>query len=115
MIVSVLRFDLKDGAVPALGEAFARHQVLETAIQVAGCKTLVLASPEDESDTAYVLGLWQDRAAYQRWMDHPSRGVASDDLSQLVAGDFDATAPAAQWQVLRAVHDPNESLPAPGA
>ncbi len=105
MILSVLRFDLKAGAVPALGEAFARHQVLETAIQVEGCQTLVLASPQNEADTAYVLGLWQDEAAYQRWMDHPSRGVASEDLTQLVAGDFDATAPAQQWQVLHAVHE----------
>jgi len=105
VIVSVLRFDLKDGAVTALGETFARHQILETAIQVEGCQTLVLASPQDEADTAYVLGLWRDEAAYKRWMDHPSRSVASDDLTQLVAGDFDATAPAQQWQVLHAVHD----------
>lgn len=105
MIVSVLRFDLKDGGLRALGETFARHQILETAIQVEGCQTLVLASPQDAADTAYVLGLWQDEAAYQRWMNHPLRSVASDDLTELVAGDFDATAPAQQWHVLHAVHE----------
>lgn len=105
MILSVLRFDLKEGAVPALRETFERHQILETAIQVEGCQTLVLASPQDEADIAYVLGLWQDEAAYQRWIDHPSRSVASDDLTRLVAGDFDAAAPAQQWQVLHAVHN----------
>lgn len=105
MIVSVLRFDLKDGAVPALRETFARHRIFETAIQVEGCHTLVLASPQDDAGTAYVLGLWQDDAAYQRWMDHPARRVATDDLTRLVAGDFDAAAPAQQWQVLHAVHD----------
>ncbi len=105
MIVSVLRFDLKAGALPALGEAFTRHQILETAIQVEGCHTLLLASPPDETDTAYVLGLWQDEVAYERWIDHPSRSVASDDLTRLVAGDFDATAPAQLWRVLHSVHD----------
>lgn len=112
MIVSVLPFHLKPGSVPALSDSFARHRILETAIQVEGCRTLVLASPDINGDEAYVLGLWDDEAAYQRWMDHPDRGVATDDLLQLVAGDFDPSAPAGQWQVLRTVSDAD---PASGA
>lgn len=109
MIVSVLPFKLKPGTVPELGEVFARNRILETAIQVEGCQTLVLASPDLAGDEAYVLGLWDDDAAYQRWMDHPDRGAATDDLLRLVAGDFDPTAPAGKWQVLRAIHDANQA------
>ena len=112
MIVSVLPFKLKPGAVPELGEVFASNRILETAIQVDGCHTLVLASPDLEGDEAYVLGLWDDDDAYQRWMDHPERGAATDDLLRLVAGDFDPTAPAGKWQVLRAIYDADM---APGA
>ena len=101
----MLSFKLKPGSVPELGEVFARHRILETAIQVEGCQTLVLASPDLGGDEAHVIGMWDDEAAYQRWMDHAERGAATDDLLQLVAGDFDPTAPAGKWQVLRAVYD----------
>jgi len=100
----MLRFDLKPGGVPALAEVFNRHQILETAIHVEGCRNLVLAAPDTSGDTAYVLGLWDDEAAYQRWIDHPERGVATEDLLQLVAGEFEPTAPAELWSVLRAVN-----------
>ena len=79
-----------------------------------GCLTLVLASPDLAGDEAYVLGLWDDDEAYQRWMDHPDRGAATDDLLQLVAGDFDPTAPAGKWQVLRAIHDAEAASGATG-
>jgi heme-degrading monooxygenase HmoA len=105
MIVSVLPFKVRPGAVSELGEVFAENRILETAIQVEGCQVLVLASPDVDGDEAYVLGLWDDDAAYQRWMDHPERGAATDDLLKLMAGDFDPTAPAGKWQVLRAIYD----------
>lgn len=105
MIVSVLPFKVGLGRVPELGEVFARHRILETAIQVEGCHTLVLATPDVEGEEAYVMGIWEDDDAYQRWMDHPERGAATDDLLRLVAGDFDPTAPAGKWQVLRAIYD----------
>lgn len=115
MIVSVLPFKVRPGGVPELGEVFAKHAILETAIQVEGCQTLVLASPDLEGDEAYVLGLWDDDDAYQRWMDHPERGAATDDLLKLVAGDFDPTAPAGKWQVLRAIYDAELAPNAAGA
>lgn len=105
MIMSLLNFRLRPGAVSDLGEVFARHQILETAIQVEGCQALVLATPDADGDEAFVVGLWDDETAYQRWMDHAERGAATDDLLKLVAGDFDPAAPAGQWQVLRAVYD----------
>ncbi|MDI1288765.1 MAG: antibiotic biosynthesis monooxygenase [bacterium] len=115
MIVSMLPFKLKSGSVADLGDVFAKHQILETAIQVEGCQTLVLATPDIEGDEAYVIGLWDDDAAYQRWIDHENRGDATEDLLRLVAGDFDPSAPAGQWQVLRARYDADLAPGAAGA
>lgn len=115
MIVSMLNFHLKPGAVPSLAEVFARHQILQTAITVEGCRHLVLATPDADGDQACVIGLWDDEAAYQRWMDHPERGAATDDLLQLMAGDFDPTAPAGQWQVLSATEAAKTAAGVPGA
>ena len=114
MIVSVLEFRLRQGAVPDLADTFARHQILETAIKVQGCKTLVLATPDPDGSEAYVLGIWEDETAYQRWMDHPDRGAATEDLLQLVAGEFDPTAPAGRWQVLRFAQGSSMSTEVPG-
>ena len=115
MIVSMLRFGLKQGMVPSLERTFAKHRILETAIQVEGCRSLVLAAPDAQGETAYVIGLWDDEAAYQRWISHPDRGAATEDLLQLVAGEFDPTAPAEEWQVLRAIQDADQSSSAAGS
>lgn len=114
MIISVLRFDLKSDAVPALEDVFRRHEVLETAIQVEGCRQLMLAAPDRDGTTAFVVGLWDDDVAYQRWIDHPERGKATDDLLQVVAGEFDPTAPAELWEVLHVTSDPDLVSPAAG-
>lgn len=105
MIMSTLRLGLKPDSVRAIKDVYDRYEILETAIKVEGCQTLVLATPDVEGNEAYVIGLWDDEAAYQRWMDHPERGAAAQDLLQLTAGDFDPTAPAGRWQVLSAIHD----------
>jgi hypothetical protein len=112
MIMSMLRFELKPDCIGPIKEIYDRFQILETAIQVEGCQTLVLATPDPEGREVYVMGLWDDDVAYQRWMDHPERGAATHDLLQLVAGDFDPTAPAGKWQVLSAIYDADL---APGA
>ena len=111
MIVSLLRFDLKPDSVDDLRLAFRRHEVLETAIQVEGCHNLVLAAPDLDGTTAFVVGLWDDEAAYQRWMNHPERGKATDDLLQLVAGEFNPSAPAELWEVLHAISDSEQEPP----
>ncbi len=105
MIMSMLRLGLKPDSVRAIKDVYDRYEILETAIKVEGCQTLVLATPDVGGNEAYVIGLWDDEAAYQRWMDHPERGAAAQDLLQLTAGDFDPTAPAGQWQVLSAIYD----------
>jgi quinol monooxygenase YgiN len=115
MIMSMLRFDLKPDSIRSIEEIYDRYAILETAIKVEGCQTLVLATPDPSGNVVYVMGLWDDEAAYQRWMDHPERGAATQDLLQLVAGDFDPTAPAGLWQVLSAIYDADLAPNASGA
>lgn len=104
MIVSVLNLDLKPGAIEALEEVFRRHRILETAIEVDGCWKLSLSHPEG-TDRACVIGFWADRAAYQRWLDHPARGASSSDLMEIMAGDFDPKAAAELHDVLHCIPD----------
>lgn len=127
MILSMLRIDVRGGRLAELAEVFRRHRILETAIQVPGCHTLLLTSPPatapesagvagaavEPGNTAYVLGLWDDEAAYQRWIDHPERGAANDDLRRLASGDFRPADPAPLWTVHRAVSaaDPATTTP----
>jgi heme-degrading monooxygenase HmoA len=111
VIVSMLTLELQADRVRALGEVFARHRILHTAITVEGCRRLVLAAPDLDGDVAYVLGLWDDEAAYQRWIDHPERGAATADLLPLLAGDVDPSAPAQTWHVLQSVDEADTSVP----
>ena len=104
MIVSVLQFDLVPGARERLHEVFRRYRILETAITVEGCWTLSLSAPENDDSHAWVIGYWEDRDAYQRWLDHPERGAATEDLMELMAGDLDPKA-AAQ------IHDVHQAIP----
>ncbi len=103
MIVSVLRFDLVPGGRDRLHEVFRRHRILETAITVEGCWALSLSAPEGDDSQAWVIGYWEDRDAYQRWLNHPERGVATEDLTALMSGDFDPKAAAQIHEVLHSI------------
>ena len=103
MIVSILRFRLKPDSVESLKEIFRRHRILETAMTVEGCWKLSLSQPCNSDDEAFVIGFWQDNNAYQRWMHHPERGSATDELLPLMAGDFDPTAAAELHEVLHSM------------
>jgi heme-degrading monooxygenase HmoA len=103
MIVSVLQFDLIPGGRERLHEVFRRYRILETAITVEGCWALSLSAPEDDDSRAWVIGYWEDRDAYQRWLDHPERGVATEDLTALMSGDFDPKASAQIHEVLHSI------------
>lgn len=107
MIVSVLRFSLQPNSVAKLHDVFTRHRIFETAMTVEGCWKLVLSHPREAEDEAYVIGFWQDTDAYQRWLDHPERGRATDDLLPLMAGDFDPSQAAQLHEVLSSVPEPS--------
>jgi len=106
MIMSLLEFKLKPGKEGALKEVFLKHQILETAIQVEGCWKLAMIAPQNPDSTVKIIGFWEDNIAYQRWMDHPDRGMATDDLAALVAGDWASAAPAELLDVPLAVPGP---------
>jgi len=103
VIISCLPLELKSGFFDRLREVFTRHRVLEVASQVEGCRSLYLTADSAHGGRAYVIGVWDDDAAYQRWMDHSERGGATADLLELVADQWDPTAPAELWTVLHAV------------
>jgi quinol monooxygenase YgiN len=106
VIVSILRFKLKPNSIQELHQVFQRHRIFETAMAVEGCWKLVLANSSEPKDEASVIGFWQDREAYQRWLDHPERGRSTNDLMPLMAGDFDASAAAQLYEVLQSNPEP---------
>lgn len=103
MILSCLTFELRPGTRGELEEAFRRHGILERAIQVAGCRSLYLTADAGHAGRAHVVGVWDDEAAYQRWIDHPERGGGREDILALVSETWDPSAPGEVWSVLHTV------------
>jgi heme-degrading monooxygenase HmoA len=101
MILSCLTLELVPGSFDTLEAVFARHAILERAIKVEGCRALYLTADADHGGRAYVVGVWDDRAAYERWLNHPQRGVGAADLHALMADTWDSSAPGDVWNVLR--------------
>lgn len=108
--MSELKFTLKPGNESSLVEVFKRFRIFETAMEVDGCLELAMVAPSESDENVYVIGFWEDVAAYQRWMDHPERGIATDELAQLVSGDWDSTAAAQLMNVLHSTPATNEWL-----
>jgi heme-degrading monooxygenase HmoA len=103
MIVTLFPFHLASpGDAEDLAEVFRRHKVLEMASKVEGCRGVYLAEGDAiGAARAYAVGLWDDTTAYQRWLDHPERQVASDDINALLRGADDLDVPG---QVLTVLH-----------
>lgn len=103
MIVTLFPFQLADeSGAGDLVAVFQRHRILETASQVEGCRGVYLArGSADDTHQAYAVGLWDDTDAYQRWLDHPERQVASDDINSLLRDRGDLDVPG---QVLTVLH-----------
>jgi len=103
MILSVLTFDLRPGSLETLEEVFRRHRIFERAIETDGCRALYLASGSADGSRAHVIGVWDDDAAYQRWLDHPERELGSEDLHAIASETWDASTPGEVWRVLHTV------------
>lgn len=115
MIVSHLSFDLRPGSLPALEALFRRHRIFERAIEVEGCRSLYLAGDAANEGRAHVIGLWDDAAAYQRWLDHPEREAGVDELHAIMADSWDPSTPGEIWHVLHtamSTMQPTGSIPA---
>lgn len=103
MILSCLTMELRPGSFDSLAEAFRRHGILARAIQIEGCRSLYLTADAVHEGRARVVGVWDDEAAYQRWIDHPQRGVGTADLLALMCDTWEPSAPGEVWNVLHAV------------
>lgn len=103
MIISRLKFELVPGTFDALAAAFRRHRILERAATVEGCRSLYLTADAVHEGRAHVIGIWDEEIAYQRWLDHPERGVGSADLLALMSDTWDPSAPGEVWTVLHMV------------
>jgi heme-degrading monooxygenase HmoA len=115
VILSCLTIDLRPGTLGALEDVFRRHRILERASEVEGCRSLFLTADVAHDGRAHVVGVWEDEAAYQRWLDHPERGVGGDEIHALVAASWDQSAPGEVWRVLHTAlrtMQPTGSLPA---
>lgn len=104
--MTFLTFNINPKNEEKMRDVFLKWKILETSIQVEGCYKLALVAPEVRMDKVHVVGFWEDHAAYQRWIDHPQRGAAVEDISALLNGEFDSTAPAPIMEVLHAVPTP---------
>jgi heme-degrading monooxygenase HmoA len=102
VIVTLFRFPLAASRVAEdLAEVFRGHRVLEKASEVEGCRGVYLAGTSAAGDDAYAVGLWDDETAYQRWLDHPERQNATDDIQALLRTHDDLNVPG---QVLEVLH-----------
>jgi heme-degrading monooxygenase HmoA len=102
VILSCLTLDLRPGSLGALQDIFRRHRILERASEVPGCRSLFLAGDAARDGRAHVVGVWDDEAAYQRWLDHPERELGADEIHALAADTWDHSAPGEVWSVLHA-------------
>jgi quinol monooxygenase YgiN len=94
MIMTSLTFTLKAGSAEALADVYRRHHILEAAMSVEGCLRLALVDGPPGSSQVSVVGFWEDRAAYQRWLDHPYRDTAEDEFDALMDTDWEPSAAA---------------------
>lgn len=100
MILSCLTFELRPGSLGALEGVFRKHRIFERAIGTEGCRSLYLAGDAADETRAHVIGVWDDEAAYQRWLDQPGREEGTDDLHAIVAASWNPSAPGQVWHVV---------------
>lgn len=105
MIMTSLTFTLKEGATAALVDVYRRHRIFETAMTVEGCHRLALVDGPQGSSQVTVVGFWADRAAYQRWLDHPYRDTAEDEFDALMAAEWEPSAAAEVGNVVLSTPD----------
>ncbi len=101
MIMTRLTFDLQDNSEKQLVNVFKTHGIFDLAIDVPGCQSLYMVQSE-VPNRVEVIGIWESPDSYRGWLEHPKRGVATDDIASLIAKNWDAEKPGAQLEVLLA-------------
>jgi heme-degrading monooxygenase HmoA len=102
VIRTVLYLDPKDGDHGAVVGYYRRSRILERAAEVDGFLSSELQVPARGEGAVLVTALWRDAAAYDRWVEHPARAGAADELAELLAGDFGAAVRGELYEVVLA-------------
>lgn len=90
MIRSVLYVAPKADDHWAIVEFYRRHRVLERAATIDGFVSSEIYVPAGGNGPVLVTAVWEDAAAYERWVASPLRTEQAGDLALLVDGAFDA-------------------------
>jgi heme-degrading monooxygenase HmoA len=82
---SILHLRAAAGQASALEEFYARHGILERALQFGGCRNAqLLRSVDGGPATHLVTADWDTAADYRRWVDDPWRAAVSRQLATLL-------------------------------
>lgn len=82
-IRTYLELDLEPGAAGGLAAFFDRRDILRTATAQPGCRSAELTISSD-GEVAVVTAVWDDAAAYQRWVSRADREDDADELSSFL-------------------------------
>jgi heme-degrading monooxygenase HmoA len=77
---TILTLQPKPGARQNLIEAFKRLDIFGHAMEIDGCLSIEMLSPEDESGPLYVTALWTDRDAISAWQTNRWRSEQTNEL-----------------------------------
>lgn len=83
MIRTFLEFSVRPGKAADLVAFFEREAFLSTSVAQDGCHSAELTM-SDDGLTALVTATWDDRAAYDRWVQRPDREATGAELSELL-------------------------------
>ena len=74
----------REGCFEDLIATFERLEVPQRALQQDGCLSVELQVQPDADEAVLVTALWEDRSAYDGWLNNPWRAETSDDLFALL-------------------------------
>lgn len=84
MIRSWLLLDPADGDYTGLVDFFRAERTLERSAAMPGCVSAELVLPRTGDGPAVATALWESAAAYQAWVDDPTRNAGGAALGALL-------------------------------
>jgi heme-degrading monooxygenase HmoA len=82
-IRTYLELEVQPGAAEGLAEFFDRCNILRTSAAQSGCRSAELTISSD-GEVAVVTAVWDDAAAYERWVSRADRADDADELSSFL-------------------------------
>ena len=84
---SLLFMQPRPGRRDELVATFERLDIAQTALQQEGCMSVELQVGPDEEAPVLVTALWEDRGAYQGWLENPRREDTREELFALLTDE----------------------------